>query len=254
LRIDDLDTPRNIPGSVSAILSCLQAFGLQWDGEIYYQSRRLEAYRQALDYLRAADLVYACACSRGQLNLLSAAVYPGYCRDKRLASFGNALRVKTGPLEIGCRDALQGAISENLAARRGDFIIKRKDGVIAYQLAVVVDDHAQQVSRVVRGGDLLDSTPKQLYLQNLLDYPHPEYMHVPVIVDANGEKLSKQTRAAAADYRAPGPVLFQLLVLLRQNPPPQLHSAPVAEQLEWAVANWRPQNLKKLSTIPEIDA
>ena len=250
LRIDDLDTPRNRPGAVSAILACLEAFGLYWDGEIYYQSQHLETYQQALTVLEDQQRLYGCMCSRKTLDQYPG-VYPGFCRNALPSQHKQALRVKTHPYSIEFADALQGHIIENMAVQHGDFVVKRKDAIIAYQLAVVVDDHAQHVNHVVRGFDLLDSTPKQLFLQNLLNYPQPEYMHVPVIVDTHGQKLSKQSFATAIDFQHPVPVLWRLLALLRQNPPVQLGHASVAELLDWAVEHWQPQNLKKISAIQD---
>lgn len=135
--------------------------------------------------------------------------------------------------------------------QHGDFIIKRKDGIFAYQFAVIVDDHAQQVSHVVRGFDLLDSTPKQIYLQNLLDYPSPEYLHVPLIIDRQGNKLSKQTCAQAVDGDRPAQTLFLLLNLLKQEPPANLRTAAIRDIIDWAVAHWQPQQLKKIHAIQE---
>ncbi len=250
LRIDDLDTPRNRPGAVSAILACLEAFGLYWDGEIYYQSQHIQAYDDALAVLQAQKQIYGCVCSRKILDQYPG-VYPGFCRDAPPCARQQALRVKTQSHLIAFTDALQGPIAENLAIQHGDFVVKRKDDIVAYQLAVVVDDHAQRINHVVRGFDLLSSTPKQWFLQNLLNYHHPEYMHVPVIVDTHGQKLSKQSYATAINFLNPGPVLWRLLALLGQNPPVQLDQASVAELLEWAVEHWQPQNLKKISAIQD---
>jgi glutamyl-Q tRNA(Asp) synthetase len=180
----------------------------------------------------------------------NAAIYPGYCREAGFpVDEKSALRLKTDDRQMIFDDALQGVISQNLAKQHGDFIARRKDQIIAYQFAVVVDDFAQQVNHVVRGVDLLDSTPKQLYLQQLLGYPAPSYMHLPVIVDSNGNKLSKQTLAAPVDVINPSTTLFFLLQLLRQTPPSSLGNAPVLEQLQWAIAHWQPQTLKKIRAI-----
>lgn len=248
LRIDDLDTPRNVNGAANAILACLRRFGLTWDGEVDYQSAHLAEYRRILQRLFDTDTLYACRCSRKDLQGLG--VYPGRCRALNHPNDAQgALRVRTDDRQIEFNDGLQGHISQNLASEHGDFVVRRRDGIIAYQFAVVVDDSRQGVNHVVRGVDLLDSTPKQLYLQRLLGYPSPAYLHLPVIVDGNGQKLSKQTLAAPVDTQQPEATLWRLLNLLAQNPPAALQRAPVTEQLQWAIAHWRPQALKKIRAI-----
>lgn len=258
VRIDDLDTPRNRPGAADSILRCLEAYGLQWDGEVYYQSRHLDEYRHYLDELERQQLTYRCVCSRKTLSQYFAAagrseetaVYPGICRNKHIPqNLPNAIRIKTDATEIGFTDQLQGWVSQNLAFEQGDFILKRKDGIIAYQFAVVVDDCLQDVNHVVRGCDLLSETPKQIYLQRLLGMPTPEYMHVPVIVDSQGYKLSKQTLATAVGTQSPSLTLFDLLLLLKQNPPNVLNAAKVNEILDWAIDHWKPDALRLRSTI-----
>ena len=248
LRIDDLDTPRNADGAVDAILHCLQSFGLHWDGEVYYQSRHLGTYQTVLHRLRQQHWLYACHCSRKALD--NAPVYPGICR---YAGFPfdepSAWRLKTQNLQIEFDDALQGKISHNLAHDHGDFIVRRKDNIIAYQFAVVIDDYLQQVNHVVRGVDLLDSTPKQIYQQQLLTYPQPNYMHLPLIVDEQGNKLSKQTLAAPVDDTRPEATLFLLLQMLQQTPPSSLQNASTSTQLEWAITHWQPLALKKMRAI-----
>lgn len=248
LRIDDLDTPRNVAGATEAILDCLARFRLQWDGEVYYQSRQPDSYAEALEQLRRQAWIYACRCSRK--DLAGSHVYPGHCRE---AGFpldnASAWRLRVSDTAIRFSDALQGRIDENPAREHGDFIVRRRDGIVAYQFAVVIDDFRQQVNHVVRGVDLLDSTGKQRYLQNLLGYPVPGYMHVPVLVDAEGNKLSKQTLAAPVNDAQPSATLFLLLQLLRQNPPINLRRATVTEQLDWAIAHWNPRALEKTRII-----
>ncbi len=251
LRIDDLDAPRNQPGAAAGILGCLEKFGLQWDGEVYYQSRHLEAYAAAIEQLRQRQAVYACDCSRKRLSA-HPGVYPGICRQRQHPfTADRAIRVITPDQTLAFNDACQGQIAENLAQQHGDFIIKRRDGFYAYQLAVVIDDHAQHITRVTRGVDLLDSTPKQIHLQGLLGLPTPQYRHIPVIIAANGDKLSKQTLAPAVDPTQAAATLHRLLILLRQNPPPELRQADVAEILAWAIAHWQPELLNGLRTIPD---
>ncbi|TAL42490.1 MAG: tRNA glutamyl-Q(34) synthetase GluQRS [Methylovulum sp.] len=247
LRIDDLDTPRNIKGSVESILTTLELFGLHWDRSVVYQSRQQAVYDEILDHIEARQLTYRCRCSR---KMLSSAVYSGYCKDRFIAPDNpHALRIRTDSRMISFYDALQGWITHHLAEQHGDFILKRRDRIIAYQFAVVIDDDRQQVNQVVRGYDLLDSTPKQIYLQQLLGLKTPRYMHVPIIIDRHGYKLSKQTRATAVDLAAPGTVIFELLVLLKQQPPPELQHAPVTELLDWAILHWNPAPLRHSQCI-----
>lgn len=248
LRIDDLDTPRNVDGATDAILQCLQRFGLQWDGEVYFQSQHLPQYLQSLAQLQLQHRLYACRCSRKKLG--NCLIYPGFCRDADFSDdHSTALRLKTQDLTIEFDDALQGKVCQNMAVEQGDFVIRRRDQIIAYQFAVVIDDNDQGISHVVRGADLLDSTPKQIYLQQLMGYPTPHYLHLPLIVDEHGDKLSKQTLATPIDDSQPTATLYLLLTLLQQNPPENLQSASVQEQLNWAIAHWQPQALKKIRAI-----
>jgi glutamyl-Q tRNA(Asp) synthetase len=256
LRIDDLDTPRNAPGATDAILKTLENFGLQWDGEVVYQSRQIDIYRAALARLEAGGFLYRCVCTRTTLarhqreHPHKAHLYPGFCRAvAHPANAHHALRVKTGAHVIRFQDALQGCIEHALSEQHGDFIVLRRDNIIAYHLAAAVDDRQEHITEVVRGYDLLDSTPKQLYLQQLLGYPPPNYMHVPVIVDAHGQKLSKQSHAEAIDPRDAKTLLFDALLLLRQWPPAELRGASIAELLNWAVAHWKPELLKQKRSL-----
>ncbi len=208
LRIDDIDTPRNAKGSVDHILKTLEVFGLHWDDSVYYQSRHLDVYEDALHELAENRLIYACTCSRKMLagthpRQTQSDIYPGTCRDKSPPQHSpHASRIKTDNRIISFQDELQGPITQDLAEQHGDFILKRKDGIIAYQFAVVIDDHRQHINHVLRGFDLLESTPKQIYLQQQLGLVTPQYMHVPIIIDTQGYKLSKQTLAQAVDFKA----------------------------------------------------
>lgn len=246
LRIDDLDTPRNVKGAADVILKTLETFGLQWDDSVVYQSQQLDSYNDILNELSSKQLLYPCTCSRKNLS----AIYSGLCRDKTaLPSEAYALRLKTDNRIISFDDALQGLCSHQLAQQYGDFILKRKDDIIAYQFAVVVDDHLQHVNQIVRGMDLLTETPKQIYLQQLLGLPRPSYMHIPLIIDEQGYKLSKQTRATAVDLNAPHKLIFKLLGLLKQNPPAELHDACLAELIAWAIANWQTTPLRHVKQL-----
>lgn len=255
MRIDDLDIPRNVQGSADAILETLEAFGLHWDGTVYYQSRHIDVYNDIISDLQKNKLIYPCTCSRKTLTAggrerVQSDIYPGICRDRQTPPDGpHALRIKADGRIITFQDELQGLIFHNLAEQDGDFIVKRKDRIIAYQFAVVIDDDLQRVNHIVRGFDLLDATPKQIYLQQLLGLSTPGYMHVPVIVDEQGYKLSKQTQATAVDLTAPHRVIFKLLSLLKQNPPVELQQAPLTEQLGWAIAHWNPDLLKHVHAV-----
>lgn len=214
VRIEDLDEPRCPPGTAEDILATLAAFGMQPDGEVVWQSRRKPLYEAA--FARLAPWVYPCGCTRREIAdsrigiaADGAAVYPGTCRHGLSADkLARAFRVRVpdagDPDEcIDFEDRWMGTVSQHLASEVGDFVLKRADGFWAYQLAVVVDDADQGVTHVVRGADLLESTPRQIYLQRLLELPTPLYMHVPVVTNTAGEKLSKQTGAMALDVQAP---------------------------------------------------
>ncbi|MFI4967523.1 MAG: tRNA glutamyl-Q(34) synthetase GluQRS [Gammaproteobacteria bacterium] len=245
LRMEDLDPPREIPGAADGILKTLEAFGFEWDGAVLYQSQRHAAYVEAAAALLKAGAAFPCACSRKEIadsgvHGLEGPIYPGTCRHGLPAGReARALRLKAPDRVIAFEDGLQGPISQNLARDIGDFIIRRADGVHAYQLAVVVDDAFQGVTQVVRGADLLLSTPRQLLLQTLLELPQPHHLHLPVAVNPVGEKLSKQTHARPVSDTEPGPGLWAALVYLRQGPPEALRDASIEEIWTWALAHWR---------------
>ena len=237
VRIEDLDRPRCVPGAAAAILRALERLGLHWDGEVLYQSRRLEHYRAALENL--APHTYWCGCTRREIADSSlglaadgAHIYPGTCRAG--TAHKRALRVRTTRDAIVFIDRVQGRCEQVLEHDIGDFVLYRADGLFAYQLAVVVDDAAQGVTDVVRGADLLDSTPRQIYLQRLLGLPTPRYLHVPVALDMEGAKLSKQT--AAAPIEADASALRHALRFLGQ---------PEAATLGEALRAWNPQLISR---------
>ncbi|MBN9430569.1 MAG: tRNA glutamyl-Q(34) synthetase GluQRS [Burkholderiales bacterium] len=227
LRIEDLDPPREVPGAAMAIIDTLQRLGFAHDGEIEFQSRRGALYQQAFDRLLQAGWVYPCACTRREIadSLLSFAslrarhaelIYPGTCRHGMPAGRqARAWRVRVGDAVIEWQDRRSGSQCEALAQTVGDFVLRRADGLWAYQLAVVVDDAGQGVTDVVRGDDLRDSTARQIYLQRLLGSPTPRYLHLPVVTDAQGEKLSKQTGAKAIDVTRPIDELNHALAFLQ---------------------------------------
>ncbi|KAF3978115.1 MAG: tRNA glutamyl-Q(34) synthetase GluQRS [Methylococcales symbiont of Iophon sp. n. MRB-2018] len=248
LRIDDLDTFRNVAGATQSIIDTLQVYGLYWDAPIFYQNQHLTSYHTVINQFLEQNLAYPCSCSRKSLAKQS--VYPGYCLKKQIdADVAHSLRIKTSAIKLCFVDEIQGQHQHLLSAQHGDFIIKRKDNIIAYQLAVVVDDFRQNISHVVRGFDLLESTPKQLFLQKLLDYPSPTYCHIPVLIDQQGIKLSKQTFAQAVSLDNPEQTLYLLLTLLKQNPPASLKTTSVENMIQWGIKNWHPDPLKKLSAI-----
>lgn len=244
LRIEDIDPPRTVAGAADDILRTLEALELHWDGAVMYQSQRGEAYRAALDQLQRQGALYPCNCSRREiadsaLDASSGQVYPGYCRSgMRPGRTRHALRVRTDDVPIQFHDRLQGRCMQQLESEAGDFILRRADGLYAYQLAVVVDDAAQGVSDVVRGADILDSTPRQIYLQKLLGVEAPTYLHLPVAVNAQGEKLSKQTLAPAIEVGEPLPLLFSVLEFLGQEPPRELLQGDLVSFWSWAIAHW----------------
>jgi glutamyl-Q tRNA(Asp) synthetase len=247
LRFDDLDTPRNVVGATTHILQTLETLGLHWDGEVDYQSQHLDDYHAALAGLMRNGQIYRCQCSRKNLT----DIYAQTCRNQYIpAQIPHSLRLKTNNRNIVFNDDLQGCISHNLATQHGDFILKRKDNIVAYQFAVVLDDARQGVNHVVRGIDLLDATPKQIYLQQILNLPTPNYLHVPILVDADGHKLSKSTLATAVDLTAPNRVLFQLLNWLKQNPPVELQNENVDNILKWAIKHWNVAQLYGIQQIP----
>ena len=256
LRMEDLDRPREMPGAADVILRTLQAFGFEWDGPVLYQSRRDEAYAAALERLRQTGLVYGCACTRREIadsavHGIDGPVYPGTCRcGLPPGKSPRAWRIVTVDRDIAFDDAIQGRLSQNLGRDIGDFVLRRADGLYAYQLAVVVDDAEQGITHVVRGADLLDSTPRQIYLQHMLGYATPHYAHVPVAANAGGEKLSKQTLAAALDVASAAPSLWQALQFLGQRPDPSLRQADVAALWTWAHAHWRLENVPRKRLLP----
>lgn len=249
VRMEDLDRPRCTQEAADAILRQLEAYGLHWDGAVLVQSRRDEAYRAALDALRAQHAVFACHCTRSQLaqvarNAEGEIVYPGTCRAyTEPRDEHHAWRVRTEGVSVRFEDRIHGSLRQDLACEVGDFVVRRADGLFAYQLAVVVDDAFQGVTDVVRGADLLWNTPRQIHLQRLLGLPAPAYAHVPLVVNAAGQKLSKQTRAPALPERGRAAVLAEALAALGHAPPLELAGASPQELLAWASTHWQIENV-----------
>lgn len=244
VRIEDLDPPREVPGAADLILHALDAFGLYWDGPVTYQSHHSERYDHTIHTLLEQGQAYYCGCSRQDIQQRtgsSALVYDGYCRNRQFSAAQQspvAVRVQVDSEAISFVDQLQGPQIQCLDQRCGDFVIRRKDGFYAYQLAVVCDDEAEGISHIVRGSDLLSSTPRQLHLQHLLGFRQPCYAHIPIMLNDQGQKLSKQTFASALDTANPVPSLLQALTLLGQQPRAELHTASTTELLDWAISHW----------------
>lgn len=261
LRIEDVDLPRTRPGADASIQRTLEAYGFRWDGTVVRQSERTTLYRAALGALRDAGAVYPCACSRRALAAAAVGaggerVYPGTCRAGLVGSPPGAalawrLAIEPGAAaRVAFHDRLQGPQVQDLAADVGDFVLQRADGLFAYQLAVVVDDAAQGVTHVVRGADLLASTPRQIYLQRRLGYPTPSYLHVPVAIDARGDKLSKQTRAAPLPDVALPPLLAAWRFLDQPLDDGSRRPASVAEFWQHALTCWTPSRLPPVPMLP----
>ena len=274
VRMEDLDTPRTMPGAADDILRTLEAFGLFWDDvgrvlpavektmsgkarpttSVLHQSQRTAAYEEALHKLQRSGMAYPCACTRREiadsaLHGIEGQIYPGTCRNGIPAGKqARAWRVRVDDSTIEFDDALQGHITQHLENEIGDFVVLRADGLFAYQLAVVVDDAFQGITHIVRGADLLASTPRQIYLQRLLGFATPAYMHLPIALNSQGEKLSKQTLAAPVNTGNPVATLLRALVFLRQEPPAALASHDLQTVWQWALANWDAEKLKGIRT------
>jgi glutamyl-Q tRNA(Asp) synthetase len=248
LRIEDLDPPREVPGAAARIIACLREFGFQWDTEIVRQSDRQALYDAALERLRARGLLFDCSCSRVALS--GAERYPGHCRDAPLDPAPPlATRLRVEPAAIVFSDRVQGSFRQDVAAANGDLIVKRRDGLIAYLLAVAVDDAAQGVTHVVRGADLLDNTAAQIYLQRALEIPTPSYAHVPVLTEPGGGKLAKSARSVRIDAGNAVAQLMVLFQLLGLAPPRDLRPMNVAGAWAWAIDNWNIERVPKCLTL-----
>jgi glutamyl-Q tRNA(Asp) synthetase len=252
IRMEDVDESRNVKGAADEILRSLEAFGFAWDEEVIYQTQRKQAYTDALQQLKDLKLIYPCTCSRKDLKTLADSgqlktspmgyIYPGTCINKSFEAItakNYSIRIKTAASTIFFEDSLQGNYSQQLNIDSGDFIIQRRDGLFAYQLAVVVDDAFQDITHVVRGIDLIDSTPRQIYLQQCLNLPSLKYTHLPVILNSQGEKLSKQTGAEGIGTSANIPLLLECLDFLGQTPPTELKTESLTTVWEWAIAHWK---------------
>ena len=258
VRIEDIDRPRVKTGMSDKILSALELFGMEWDGPVIYQSQCINRYRDALRFLETLELIYACSCTRKEISdsaLLGfeGVVYPGQCRHGLHPKHDNspkAVRIKTSNDRIEFQDRLQGKIYQSIENEIGDFVLRKSDGIYTYQLAVVVDDGWQGITHIVRGADLLGSTPRQIFLQQLLGYPTPHYLHLPVVTTARGEKLSKQTLAHPVDTKNPLSQLIAAIDFLGQHPPLELIESDLNSFWQWAINNWSVTRIARLTYAP----
>ena len=255
LRMEDLDPPREISGAAEDILRTLDAFGMHWDGPVVYQSRRSPYYDDALACLERLGHSYGCACTRKEvadssMKSASGSIYPGTCRSGiTQGRSARSIRVQVYDSKITVEDRLQGTLRQQLKRDVGDFIVRRADQLYAYQLAVVVDDAEQAITHVVRGADLFDTTPRQAHLQQLLDYPRPAYLHVPMAMKTGDDKLSKQTHAPAVDPADWSRVLPDVLAFLNQELPEAIEDASQAELWQWAIDHWNTDTLPAIQSI-----
>jgi len=250
MRMEDLDPPREEPGAQAAILKALESYGFEWDGKMVLQSDRHDAYAEVLNRLFNHGLAYACTCSRKTLAPYHG-IYPGLCRNAGHDSKDAAIRLRVPELEYHFIDRVQGEFRQHLGREVGDFVIRRRDGLYAYQLAVVLDDAWQGITDIVRGADLLDSTPRQLYLQELLGLPQPRYLHIPLITQPDGNKLGKSYRSPPLTENQATPLLLRALRALGQNPGAELAYATPREVLDWGIAHWDALKIPRALNLPE---
>ena len=244
LRIEDIDRPRESPGSAAGILRTLELFGFEWDGPVVRQYDRRERYEEALQHLSTQNRTFACSCSRAQLE--DELRYAGTCRGRPVAAGTHtAIRLRVDPGPVFFTDRIQGTYRQDVAAAVGDIILKRRDHIHAYVLAVTVDDAAQAVTHIVRGADLLDNTPRQIYLQRLLGSPTPSYAHVPVLTEADGAKLAKSQRSMRLAEDSPLPQLLFIFSLLGLAPAPSLGVTTISAAWRWAIAQWHVDKVPK---------
>lgn len=252
VRIDDLDPPREMPGAPTLILNTLEKHGLLWDGEVVYQSQRHHHYQQAIDSILAKGQAFYCTCTRKALAALGGP-YPGTCRSvSEEPADPSSIRVLLeSPKPIHFNDLIQGDYEQDLTNTIGDFIIRRKDRLYAYHIACVVDDYLQQITHIIRGLDLLESTPRQIYLQRLLHFPQPCYGHLPVIVGADQQKLSKQSFALGIQDTQANDNLIWVLTALGFKIPTELLDESCETLLEWAIPHWHLDLVKGRSSLQE---
>ncbi len=270
VRIDDVDPPRIAEGAIDSILQCLEKYGLIWDGSVFYQSKRNSAYQTALDSLIELDLLYPCACSRKDIlevttpinvkvnathrSANNPSVYPGICRNGvQQGKKANTLRIKTDNSLIEFNDLFFGKSIQNVQTEVGDFLIQRVGGYFAYHLAVAVDDDFQGITEIIRGRDLMDSTHRQIYLQKLLKLNTPRYGHLPLVIDENGYKMSKQNYNEIDVLNSePVDTLHKALLFLGQHPPSEILDGDLSSLWKWAITHWQPKNIPKSDQIRQV--
>jgi len=260
VRIEDVDQPRCDSNSTKSILTALEAYGMHWDEEIIYQSQRGKYYQAALDTLSHKNRIYHCACTRKEINKINPStdrnhIYPGTCKNGiPEGKTARSIRVRTNSTIISFDDCVQGTFAQNIANEVGDFIIKRADDLFAYQLAVVVDDEEQGITDIVRGSDMLDSTPRQIFLQQQLGFFTPRYTHIPLAINSDGQKLSKQTKAPAIKLDDPRPTLINALNFLNQQVPSELRDTDIETIWQWVIQNWATNNIPSQPGLPYSDS
>lgn len=255
LRVEDIDPPREVEGATKSIIHMLDTYGFEWDGEILYQSQRLELYQEYLELLLKDGLVFPCSCSRKDITerqkQTKSNVYPGTCRNQKHNPHNQfAYRIYAHQGNVSFNDGIQGQQLFSLANEIGDFVVKRADGFYSYQLAVAIDDAITGITEVVRGSDLLDSTPRQIHVQHSLNLSTPRYMHLPVATNARGQKLSKQTFAQPLNKENSIETLWQVLQVLGQSPDTELKTASLDELWQWAISHWDVEKIpRKMSFV-----
>ena len=246
VRIEDIDPPREVVGASDTILKQLECHGLHWDDSVIFQSTQVQHYFEILDRLRHKSLIYNCDCTRQRLNTLGG-IYDNHCRNLNLLDKNTAIRlsVDNSLKLISCDDdrlnfldQIMGDYSQSLNMEVGDFVLRRRDGLISYQLAVVIDDHQQGITEIVRGADLIDSTPRQILLQKILGYKTPTYAHIPLAINSLGQKLSKQHHAKELPQNNEQEQVWLALSWLDQTPPLELRKSPVSEIIDWGITHW----------------
>ena len=249
VRIEDIDPPREVPGAADTILRQLDRYGLHWDGEVLWQSQRHDAYRERLAWLRDRDLCYYCTCTRARIHSVGG-IYDGHCRDLRLGAENAALRLRQTRPVLEFYDQLRGTLVADEPLAREDFIIHRRDGLFAYNLAVVVDDHFQGVSEIVRGADLIEPTVRQISLYQHFGWPVPDYVLLPLALNAEGNKLSKQNHAPALPEGDPRPEIVRALTFLNQDVVEDWQALSIDDLLKQAIANWQPAKIQHSQMAP----
>jgi len=261
VRIDDVDPPRIAEGAIESILHCLEKYGFEWDGPVFYQSKRDNAYQTAIDFLTELDLTYPCACSRKNIHAANANtpksdpnIYPGTCRKGlQTGEKANTLRIKTDNAIVEFDDLFLGKTTQNIETEVGDFLLKRVGGYFAYHLAVAVDDAYQGITEIIRGRDLMDSTHRQIYLQKQLKLTTPRYGHLPLVIDENGYKMSKQNYNEINVLQTkPIVTLYKALLFLGQQPPSEILEGELDSLWYWALQHWRPENIPKNDQLPRF--